>query len=63
VGSKGIYEVRLDDMIDYSLFQETQLSVLKRKAKINNCSRSFHLNHKRNHKTVTLDFKGGTRVF
>jgi hypothetical protein len=26
---KGIYEVRLDNMIDYSLFQETQLSVLK----------------------------------
>jgi hypothetical protein len=46
VGSndKGIYEVRLDDMIDYSLFQgNAVIGFENRKAKINTtCSRSFH---------------------
>jgi uncharacterized protein YheU (UPF0270 family) len=41
---KGIYEVRLDNMIDYSLFQGNAVIGFENfKQKINTtCSRSFH---------------------
>jgi hypothetical protein len=63
VGSndKGIYEVRLDNMIDYSLFQGNAVIGFENLGKQINttCSRSSILNHKKEIiKTVTLsDFK------
>jgi hypothetical protein len=67
VGSndKGIYEVRLDNMIDYSLFQGNAVIGFEkfRKAKINTCSHLSILN-KKIIKNVTLsDFKGRNKSF
>jgi hypothetical protein len=62
----GIYEVRLDNMIDYSLFQGNAVigfeNLGKQKLILHAAGLSI-LNHKKNHKTLLSDFKGRNKSF